>query len=151
MPHNELKLENQLCFRLYTASRLIIQAYTPLLSKLGITYPQYLVMMVLWEKETQFVNEIAMKLQLETNTITPLLQRMEKMGLIERKRSLIDRRQTNVMLTQKGKDLEEKAFGIVPSGMMEQLNTCPLKFDDYVNLAAELDSIIDTLKNKVNE
>ena len=74
--HAELQLDNQICFRLYTAARLITQAYTPMLSTLGITYPQYLVLMVLWEKDNQPVNDIAHRLMLETNTVTPLLQRM---------------------------------------------------------------------------
>ena len=73
-------LDNQLCFRLYTASRLLTQAYHPLLSEQGLTYPQYLVLLVLWEKDGQPVNDIAKRLCLETNTVTPLLQRMEKEG-----------------------------------------------------------------------
>ena len=77
--HAELQLDNQICFRLYTAARLITQAYTPMLNELGITYPQYLVLMVLWEQDSQPVNDIAHRLQLETNTVTPLLQRMEKL------------------------------------------------------------------------
>ena len=75
--HAELQLDNQICFRLYTAARLITQAYTPMLNELGITYPQYLVLMVLWEQDSQPVNDIAHRLLLETNTVTPLLQRME--------------------------------------------------------------------------
>ena len=75
--HAELQLDNQICFRLYTAARLITQAYTPMLTELGITYPQYLVLMVLWEQDSQPVNDIAHRLLLETNTVTPLLQRME--------------------------------------------------------------------------
>ena len=90
--HEELRLDNQICFRLYTASRLITQAYTPMLIELGITYPQYLVLMVLWEKDAQPVNEIAHRLLLETNTVTPLLQRMEKQGIIIRKRGKEDKR-----------------------------------------------------------
>ena len=89
---DNLKLDNQLCFRLYTASRLITQAYTPFLTRLGITYPQYLVMMVLWEKDSQPVNDIAKRLYLETNTVTPLLKRMESEGLVERLRDAADRR-----------------------------------------------------------
>ena len=79
----QLKLENQLCFRLYTASRLITQAYHPLLSRIGLTYPQYLVMMVLWEQDGQPVNDIAKRLYLETNTVTPLLKRMEAEGFLK--------------------------------------------------------------------
>jgi DNA-binding MarR family transcriptional regulator len=146
--HAELQLDNQICFRLYTASRLITQAYTPLLNSLGITYPQYLVLLVLWEKDNQPVNDIAHRLLLETNTVTPLLQRMEKLGLVSRKKGEQDKRQQIVSLTKKGKELEEQAFAQVPSGMNDQLSACPLKFEDYQHLAQELDSIIDTLKNK---
>ena len=107
--HEQLKLENQLCFRLYTASRLITQAYHPYLSELGLTYPQYLVMMVLWEKDRMPVNDIAKKLYLETNTVTPLLKRMEAEGFIQRTRGAEDARQVIVSLTEKGKAIEDKA------------------------------------------
>jgi DNA-binding MarR family transcriptional regulator len=146
--HTELQLDNQICFRLYTATRLITQAYTPMLSKLGITYPQYLVLMVLWENDNISVNTIAHRLLLETNTITPLLQRMEKLEIISRKKGEKDKRQQIVSLTTKGKNLEEKAYELIPSGMRKQLSTCPLKLEDYHNLALELDTIIETLNNK---
>ncbi len=146
--HTELQLDNQICFRFYTATRLITQAYTPLLNTLGITYPQYLVLMVLWEKDNQPVNDIAHRLMLETNTVTPLLQRMEKLGIVSRKKGEQDKRQQIVSLTPKGKELEEEAYAQVPSGMNEQLSSCPLKLEDYQHLAQELDSIIETLKNK---
>lgn len=148
MAHAELQLDNQICFRLYTAARLITQAYTPMLSELGITYPQYLVLMVLWEKDNQPVNDIAHRLLLETNTVTPLLQRMEKQGIVSRKKGEQDKRQQIVSLTQKGKDLEEKAFALVPPGMGKQLSACPMKLEDYQRLAQDLDTIIDTLRNK---
>ena len=146
MAHAELQLDNQICFRLYTASRLITQAYTPILTALGITYPQYLVLMVLWEKDNQPVNDIAHRLLLETNTITPLLQRMEKLGIVSRKKGEQDKRQQIVSLTKKGKQLEEEAYAKIPSGMGEQLSACPMKSEDYHRLAQELDSIIKTLK-----
>ena len=144
--HEKLRLDNQICFRLYTAARLVTQAYTPILTKLGITYPQYLVLMVLWEKDNQLVNDIAHRLLLETNTVTPLLQRMEKLGIVSRKQGEKDKRQQIVSLTPKGKQLEEEAFAQVPTGMNEQLSACPLKFEDYQRLAQELDSMIETLK-----
>ena len=144
--HAELQLDNQICFRLYTAARLVAQAYTPMLTALGITYPQYLVLMVLWEKDNQPVNDIAHRLTLETNTVTPLLQRMEKLGIVSRKKGEQDKRQQIVSLTQKGKELEEEAFALVPSGMDEQLSACPMKLEDYQHLAQELDSIINALK-----
>ena len=144
--HAELQLDNQICFRLYTAARLVTQAYTPILTALGITYPQYLVLMVLWEKDNQPVNDIAHRLTLETNTVTPLLQRMERLGIVSRKKGEQDKRQQIVSLTQKGKALEEEAFALVPSGMDEQLSACPMKLEDYQHLAQELDSIINALK-----
>ena len=144
--HAELQLDNQICFRLYTATRLVTQAYTPILTALGITYPQYLVLMVLWEKDNQPVNDIARRLMLETNTVTPLLQRMEKLGIVSRKKGEQDKRQQIVSLTPKGKQLEEEAYAQVPSGMSDQLSACPLKFEDYQRLAQELDHIINSLK-----
>lgn len=102
------KLNNQLCFRLYTASRLITQAYHPLLSEHGLTYPQYLVLLVLWEKDEQPVNDIAKRLLLETNTVTPLLKRMEAEGIVTRSQGKKDARQTIVKLTKKGRDLQNK-------------------------------------------
>jgi len=143
--HAELQLGNQICFRLYTAARLVTQAYTPILTALGITYPQYLVLMVLWEKDTQPVNDIARRLHLETNTVTPLLQRMEKLGIVSRKKGEQDKRQQIVSLTPKGKELEEEAYRQIPSGIGEQLSDCPLKPEAYPRLAQELDSIIETL------
>ena len=144
--HAELQLDNQICFRLYAAARLISQAYTPMLTELGITYPQYLVLMVLWEKDNQPVNDIAHRLLLETNTVTPLLQRMEKLGIVSRKKGEQDKRQQIVSLTPKGKQLEEEAYAQVPSRMSDQLSACPLKFEDYQRLAQELDHIINSLK-----
>ena len=144
--HAELQLDNQICFRLYSAARLVIQAYTPMLNELGITYPQYLVLMVLWERDCQPVNDIAHRLLLETNTVTPLLQRMEKQGIIMRKKGEQDKRQHIVSLTQQGKDLEQKAYKLIPAGMSEQLATCPLKIEDYKTLAHELDLIIDNFR-----
>ena len=102
MEYEQLKLENQVCFRLYTAARLTMGAYHPYLDPLGITYPQYLVLLVLWEQDKQPVNDIAHKLYLETNTVTPLLQRMEKAGLVKRTKGKEDTRQRIVSLTKKG-------------------------------------------------
>ena len=108
MSKDEFKLDTQLCFRLYTASRLLTQAYHPLLSQQGLTYPQYLVLLVLWEKDAQPVNDIAKRLFLETNTVTPLLQRMEKEGILTRTRGKEDARQMIASLTRNGKDLQNK-------------------------------------------
>ena len=144
--HAELQLDNQICFRLYSAARLITQAYTPMLTELGITYQQYLLLKDLWEKDVQPVNDIAHRLLLETNTVTPLLQRMEKLGLVTRKKGEQDKRQQIVSLTEKGKAMEEQAYQLIPAGMGKQLASCPLKLEDYQNLAQQLDSLIETLK-----
>ena len=112
MIREEFKLDNQLCFRLYTASRLLTQAYHPLLAEHGLTYPQYLVLLVLWEKDAQPVNDIAKHLYLETNTVTPLLQRMEKEGILVRKKGEKDARQMIVSLTRKGKELQQKLASV---------------------------------------
>jgi DNA-binding MarR family transcriptional regulator len=108
MIKEEFLLDNQLCFRLYTASRLLTQVYHPLLSEYGLTYPQYLVLLVLWEKDAQPVNDIAKRLFLETNTVTPLLKRMENEGLLARAKGKEDARQMIVSLTGKGKELQKK-------------------------------------------
>lgn len=142
----ELQLDNQVCFRLYSATRLMVQAYTPMLNELGITYPQYLVLMVLWEQDSQPVNDIAHRLLLETNTVTPLLQRMEKQGIVVRKKGEQDKRQQIVSLTDKGREMEQKAFEIIPKGMSERLASCPIGIEDYQKLADDLDHIINTLK-----
>lgn len=107
-----LYLENQLCFPLYAASRLTTKMYEPLLKKLDLTYPQYLVLLVLWRKDKLSVNEIGQQLFLESNTLTPLLQRLEEKKIIERKRSVNDERKVMVTLTKKGTNLKSNAAKI---------------------------------------
>lgn len=104
-----LKLENQLCFPLYAASRLVTKCYQPLLDELGLTYPQYLVLLVLWETDSVNLKVLSEKLQLQSNTLTPLLKRMEETGLINRTRSEEDERSMIMSLTKKGSLLKEKA------------------------------------------
>ena len=143
--HEQLKLENQLCFRLYAASRLVTQAYTPFLSKLGITYPQYLVLLVLWEKNEQPVNDLAKRLHLETNTVTPLLQRMEKEGLVSRRKGKEDGRQVLVSLTDQGRALEREAAHI-PHQVGSRMVCDKLTPGTVPELFATLDAIISTLE-----
>lgn len=109
MATKNLKLGNQLCFPIYALSRMITKTYRPYLDKLGITYPQYLVLMVLWEKNELTVKEISLLLYLESNTLTPLLKRMEKNGIIKRERSQEDERSVIITLTAKGITLQKKA------------------------------------------
>ena len=138
------KLENQLCFRLYTASRLITQAYHPLLSDHGLTYPQYLVLLVLWEKDAQPVNDIAKRLLLETNTVTPLLKRMEAEGIVTRTQGTKDARQTIVKLTAKGRGLQEKLMD-VPEAVGSAVLCESVTPETVPGLFATLDDIIRQL------
>lgn len=144
MEYEQLKLENQLCFPVYAASRLITRAYQPFLDELQITYPQYLVLMVLWENDSISVNDIAKKLILNTNTITPLLKRMEQQGLLNRKRAEKDERKVIVQLTKKGLNLQEEASKI-PEELIKHLSDSELNIDDLIHLKASLNSIISYL------
>ena len=107
-----LKLENQLCFPLYAASREILRKYTPLLKKIDLTYTQYIVMMVLWEKSELTVGELGKKLYLDTGTLSPLLKTMEEKGLLERNRSKADERIVTVKITEKGEELQKEAMSV---------------------------------------
>lgn len=147
MEYDQLKLTNQICFPVYAASRLITREYQPYLDAMGITYPQYLVLMVLWETDGLTVNEISKKLILNTNTITPLLKRMETLGILERKRSTEDERKVVVQLTTKGRNLRVQAAEI-PYKLMEGLQNSPMTLDDLVGLREKLNALIGFLKKK---
>ncbi|HOO83938.1 MAG TPA: MarR family transcriptional regulator [Prolixibacteraceae bacterium] len=147
MNYEQLKLENQLCFPVYAASRLITREYQPLLDKLSITYPQYLVLMVLWENNHLPVNDIAKKLVLNTNTITPLLKRMEQQGLIKRERSEKDERKVIVHLSKQGVALQEEAAQI-PEELAKRLSDSNLKLDDLAKLKESLNLLISFLKSQ---
>jgi len=145
----QFKLDNQLCFRLYTASRLLTQAYHPLLSEHGLTYPQYLVLMVLWEKDAQPVNDIAKRLMLETNTVTPLLKRMEQQGILIRSKGLTDARQVIVTLTDKGQNLQN-LLNDVPMKVGSAVTCKSVTPDTVPGLFGMLDDIIEKLDSQVN-
>ncbi len=104
-----LKLDNQLCFPLYAASRLVVQAYGPYLKKLGLTYPQYLVLMILWESDGKSVQEIGALLYLDSGTLSPLLKRMADAGFIERRKGAADERIVENWLTEKSKNIKGEA------------------------------------------
>ena len=116
-----LKLENQLCFPFYAVSRLITRRYQPLLEELGITYPQYLVFLALWEDDGVPVQALSDTLLLNTNTLTPLLKRLESRGLITRSRESADERIVTVRLTGEGRKLKERALAI-PAALVESLD-----------------------------
>lgn len=147
MTYEQLKLENQLCFPFYAVSRLITRAYQDDLDALGITYPQYLVMMVLWENDGVTVNEIAEKLILNTNTITPLLKRMETMGLLQRTQSKTDQRKVIVSITDSGLAMKEKA-ALIPLRLMEKLkvDTSEQSIQEMIGLKNKLYDLIKLLE-----
>ncbi|UHG93082.1 MarR family winged helix-turn-helix transcriptional regulator [Spirosoma oryzicola] len=143
----QLKLANQVCFPVYAASRLITKEYQPYLDKLGITYPQYLVLLILWEKDTVPVSEITQKMLLDTNTVTPLLKRMETLGFIERQRSKEDERKVIIRLTQKGKALQADAASI-PERLVGSLLSEEIKLNELIHLRDQLQVLIHNLSAK---
>ena len=144
MEYEQLKLQNQICFPVYAASRLITRTYKPLLDKLGLTYPQYLVLMVLWEEDSLSVNAIAERLVLNTNTITPLLKRMEENALIERLRSKEDERQVIVSLTENGRELRHKAAE-VPEKLLEGFSDSGISTAEIMEMKSTLLKLIDLM------
>ncbi|MBL0748402.1 MarR family winged helix-turn-helix transcriptional regulator [Nocardioides baculatus] len=122
-------LAEQLCFDLYAASRAVTAAYRPALTELGITYPQYLVLIVLWEHESLTVRELGDELRLDHGTLTPLLKRMESSGLVERRRDNVDERFVVVSLAGRGESLRQHAERI-QCDMKDQLGLDPQDFED---------------------
>src|SRR5690554_6638576 len=111
-PENPLLLDNQLCFALYSASLLMTKLYKPLLDQIGLTYPQYLAMLALWEEDGVTVSTLGARLYLDSGTLTPLLKRLEKAGFLTRERNEEDERQVLIRLTQEGRALKKRAMDI---------------------------------------
>ncbi|MEV0270976.1 MarR family transcriptional regulator [Hamadaea sp. NPDC050747] len=109
---NELTLDNQVCFALYSASRAVTAVYRPILEPLGLTYPQYLVLLVLWENDPVTVKHLGEELMLDSGTLSPLLKRMIAAGLVTKERSSADERSVLVRLTPAGRDLRDRAAGV---------------------------------------
>ena len=107
-----LQLDNQLCFALYSTSLAMTKLYKPLLEKLGLTYPQYLAMLVLWEKDGLMVSELGERLYLDSGTLTPLLKRLETSGLVVRLRDVADERRVHITLSPAGRKLKTQAAKI---------------------------------------
>ena len=122
--YDALKIENQLCFPLYACSRKVMKQYTPFLDEIGLTYTQYITMMVLWEQKEIHVKELGRKLFLDSGTLTPVLKKLEEKGLVSRRRSKEDERNLIVTLTDEGKSLKKKAAG-VPAQMAQCLSLEP--------------------------
>ena len=129
IPEEEKRLENQLCFAVYSTAHAFTRAYKPILDKVGLTYPQYLVMLALWEKSEQPVKAIGEQLDLDSGTLSPLLKRLEQTGLIKRTRDSRDERQVIVSLTDKGRAMRSEidtimtAIGQAAGCTLEEMKT----------------------------
>ncbi|WP_425420864.1 MarR family winged helix-turn-helix transcriptional regulator [Phaeodactylibacter xiamenensis] len=145
-----LYLENQLCFPLYAASRMTTKIYAPLLNTLGLTYPQYLAMLVLWQHGAQTVNQIGNHLYLESNTLTPLLKRLEQKGLITRRRSPKDERSVLVQLTEPGAQLKNKAKEI-PKTIIESFNDSRLTEPEVLQFQKTLFKLVEILSERAEQ
>jgi len=137
-----LLLDNQLCFALYSASLAMTKLYKPLLEKLKLTYPQYLVMLVLWERDGLMVSELGERLCLDSGTLTPLLKRLEASGLVARIRDVADERRVHVSLTAAGRRLKTRAAS-VPACLMAATQ-CSV--EELVELTRQLQSLRDRVK-----
>ena len=143
MSKNQLCLDEQLCFPIYAASNLIVKAYRPFLTPLGLTYPQYLVMLVLWEKECVSVGDLGQILHLDSGTLTPLLKRMETSGLINRSRDPNDERRVLISLKDKGRDISAEAEKI-PKELTKNI-----EFDNLNQLRDELKVLVNLLSERI--
>jgi DNA-binding MarR family transcriptional regulator len=142
-----LLLDEQLCFALYVASRRMTAAYRPLLDAMDLTYPQYLVMLVLWEQDGITVRELGDRLQLDSGTLTPLLKRLEQAGLLGRRRRQSDEREVEISLTEAGDRLRERAAEI-PRCMAEKL--C-MSVDAFIRLRDELKTLATQLASPTDQ
>jgi len=148
MDNPALLLENQLCFPIYSVSRLITKAYKPYLDELNLTYPQYLVMLVLWEQDEVSVNHITKRLMLNTNTVSPLLKRMEQQKLIERSRSKEDERTVIISLTEKGKAMKNQAVDI-PQSLLSSVSSENMSAEEVHLLKNTLCKWMDALNKNL--
>ncbi len=136
-----LLLDRQLCFALYSSSLAMTKLYKPLLAPLGLTYPQYLVMLVLWEKDGLSVSQVGQRLCLDSGTLTPLLKRLEQSGLVQRRRAEDDERRVDLFLTEAGRDLRQQALNI--PGTVADASHCAL--DELTALTRQLQVLRDHL------
>jgi len=142
-PNPALLLDNQLCFALYSASLAMTKLYKPVLAALGLTYPQYLVLLVLWEQDGLTVSALGERLSLDSGTLTPLLKRMEQSGLLARQRSAQDERRVEVTLSAAGRKLKAGAADV--PGCVVQATACPIP--EILALTRQVQS----LKTRLNQ
>ena len=144
----ELYLENQLCFPLYAASKLTTKIYAPFLNELEITYPQYLVLMALWQYDKQSVKAIGERIYLESNTLTPLLKRLEKKQLINRNRLQQDERTVIISLTNKGQELKQRAKDI-PHKIADSFRDSKITENELIDFQKTLFKLLSVLQDKL--
>ncbi|MEO3427906.1 MarR family transcriptional regulator [Pelagibius sp. CAU 1746] len=143
---NPLELERQFCFAVYSTAHALNRAYKPLLDRLGVTYPQYLVLLALWEEDGRSVGSLGTQLMLDSSTLTPLLKRMEAAGLLRRERSREDERQVTIRLAPKGRRLREKAK-TVPKAVQAATQCSARELDRLrERVAAVRDAILETVE-----
>ena len=136
-----LLLDNQLCYALYAAAHRMTKSYRPMLERMGLTYPQYLVLLVLWETDGVTVSEIGRRLRLDSGTLTPVLKRLEAAGLVLRQRRRSDEREVEIALTPHGRDLRGEAVAVRQS-VMCQLNMTEMEIQA---MRADLNALIENL------
>src|SRR4051812_2496246 len=136
-----LLLDNQLCFALYSASLAMTKLYKPLLDELGLTYPQYLAMLVLWERDGLMVSELGERLSLDSGTLTPLLKRLEASGLIARIRDVQDERRVHITLTADGRKLKQRARKV--PGCILEASRCSIP--ELVSLTRQVQALRQSL------
>lgn len=141
MKNDLLLLDNQLCFRLYSVSRKMTKAYQPHLEKYGLTYPQYIVMLAIFEAEVIDFKDLSNKVNLTTGTMTPIINRLEKLEYIEKEHNKDDNRKVNIVLSDTGKKLHQEIVD-VPSGLSQRLQ---VSLEMYATLVEQLDELNDML------
>ena len=145
-PSPSVALDDQLCFALYAASRAVTARYRPMLDELGLTYPQYLVLMLLWESDGQTVGQLGSRLALDSGTLSPLLKRLTAAGLVTRHRRVDDERSVSIQLTERGRALESRALEV--SGQM--IGALGMDVAEFDHLKSELRTLTDRVSSPGN-
>jgi DNA-binding MarR family transcriptional regulator len=143
LPAPSVALDDQLCFALYAASRAVTARYRPMLEEIGLTYPQYLVMMLLWETDHQTVGQLGSRLALDSGTLSPLLKRLTAAGLVTRHRRVEDERSVSIALTEQGRALQDKAYRISE----EMIGSIGFSTGEFDELKGRLRLLIDRVNS----
>ncbi|KQS63896.1 MarR family winged helix-turn-helix transcriptional regulator [Modestobacter sp. Leaf380] len=146
-PSPSVALDDQLCFALYAASRAVTARYRPMLDQMGLTYPQYLVMMLLWETDGQTVGQLGSRLALDSGTLSPLLKRLTAAGLVTRHRRVDDERSVSIQLTDAGRALESQAMDV----STEMIGALGMAISEFDHLKAELRALTERVVEDGNK